>query len=426
MVDISYLSDFDLSIVGAKIFEKCNFSKLEYDEIVGSRPNECDNIHYSSRSIYMTAIKKFIKKKNKSIVDDLYKHITEVNKALVEDNYNHAIADLLNDDRIENAVHNKFTFKLTVKIVQHIHTLIFNGVMVPAGNIRDREVKVGNDRTFSRAANVHQDLESYVKSFNDQLNKDINPIVFAAWTLCTFIRVHPFRDGNGRVSRILSNVALHLTGHPFFITYCSCPRQKKTYNQCFSKNIGYPNKILNDMVIHMYDNVYKGWLEFDNELVSYLKSCASQSDVTNSTITLSDQMIFKPDSSIDEEEEEDTSEKCSICWEQHPSVSVLCCKQNFHVTCLNKLVVSPDLASRCPCCRAVIMDPILATVNIDDTEDGTLLEIQEHDFFGFQEDSTIDDSTSDYDYELPVPQDDTTIDCDDTENPFGDGSSIGD
>ncbi len=49
--------------------------------------------------------------------------------------------------------------------------------------------------------------------FADLMNKnDLNPIELAAWTHAEFVRIHPFRDGNGRTSRLIMNYQLMING----------------------------------------------------------------------------------------------------------------------------------------------------------------------------------------------------------------------
>lgn len=49
-----------------------------------------------------------------------------------------------------------------------------------------------------------------IKNFYEDLKikPDVNPIGLAAWTHAEFVRIHPFIDGNGRVSRLLMNYQL--------------------------------------------------------------------------------------------------------------------------------------------------------------------------------------------------------------------------
>jgi len=58
-----------------------------------------------------------------------------------------------------------------------------------------------------------------------------HPLKMAAQFHIDFLSVHPFHDGNGRVSRILSNLILISCGYPPFIIKTS---QKDTYNRLLS------------------------------------------------------------------------------------------------------------------------------------------------------------------------------------------------
>jgi Fic family protein len=42
----------------------------------------------------------------------------------------------------------------------------------------------------------------------------LHPVCFAAWLRKAFVFIHPFVDGNGRVARLLMNMALFQRGHP--------------------------------------------------------------------------------------------------------------------------------------------------------------------------------------------------------------------
>jgi len=54
------------------------------------------------------------------------------------------------------------------------------------------------------------DMYIQVKNFYADLlyKKDLHPIELAAWTHAEFVKIHPFGDGNGRVSRMIMNYQL--------------------------------------------------------------------------------------------------------------------------------------------------------------------------------------------------------------------------
>ena len=50
----------------------------------------------------------------------------------------------------------------------------------------------------------------------------LNPIVLAALVHLKFVTIHPFVDGNGRISRILMNFVLHKKNYPLLNIHYEC------------------------------------------------------------------------------------------------------------------------------------------------------------------------------------------------------------
>ncbi|EED78680.1 predicted protein [Postia placenta Mad-698-R] len=65
---------------------------------------------------------------------------------------------------------------------------------------------------------VEAELEAFCEKFNfssDLIGRDdVDPFATAAWVQHTFVSIHPFEDGNGRLSRILSSIPLLRMGLP--------------------------------------------------------------------------------------------------------------------------------------------------------------------------------------------------------------------
>lgn len=55
---------------------------------------------------------------------------------------------------------------------------------------------------------VASELERFVHWFNDSVNSDVDPIVRAGIAHLWFVTIHPFEDGNGRITRALTDRAL--------------------------------------------------------------------------------------------------------------------------------------------------------------------------------------------------------------------------
>ncbi len=102
---------------------------------------------------------------------------------------------------------------LDENIVKDIHQILMEHIL-PGGIYRDVSVYI------SGARHTPPDpIEMYrqVKDFYIDLGwkrGSLNPIELAAWTHAEFVRIHPFRDGNGRTSRLLMNYQLMTNGFP--------------------------------------------------------------------------------------------------------------------------------------------------------------------------------------------------------------------
>ncbi len=78
-----------------------------------------------------------------------------------------------------------------------------------------RKVKVfvsGTDYIFPSPEKVLSLMKNFAKEIPKQ-KKKLHPIEFAAWLHMQFVNIHPFVDGNGRVARLLLNLALLQSGY---------------------------------------------------------------------------------------------------------------------------------------------------------------------------------------------------------------------
>ncbi|EPQ50325.1 hypothetical protein GLOTRDRAFT_50734, partial [Gloeophyllum trabeum ATCC 11539] len=61
---------------------------------------------------------------------------------------------------------------------------------------------------------VDAELETFCERFNLLAQPDMDPFAAAAWISHVFVTIHPFEDGNGRISRILASIPLVRRGYP--------------------------------------------------------------------------------------------------------------------------------------------------------------------------------------------------------------------
>ena len=97
-------------------------------------------------------------------------------------------------------------------VIQQIHEVVTAGILEDAGRYRTRNVRI------SGAAKTPPDWSKII-GLMDELIEDIaqyngHPVEVAALLHHGFVKFHPFIDGNGRVSRLLTNLYLIAQGYP--------------------------------------------------------------------------------------------------------------------------------------------------------------------------------------------------------------------
>ncbi|CAM6109073.1 unnamed protein product [Calypogeia fissa] len=65
---------------------------------------------------------------------------------------------------------------------------------------------------------IEEEMDCYIQEARKLLeNSAVDPFLACPWLQCTFLCVHPFADGNGRVARIISSVPLLKAGLPLVV-----------------------------------------------------------------------------------------------------------------------------------------------------------------------------------------------------------------
>ena len=97
--------------------------------------------------------------------------------------------------------------------IHFLHRLVLMGICAPrvCGKYRTTSVHVGNPNLFFAPPSA---VPGLMKNFCEQFPAIIpsivqyDPVKKAAEVSHHFVRIHPFRDGNGRISRLLMNLIL--------------------------------------------------------------------------------------------------------------------------------------------------------------------------------------------------------------------------
>lgn len=86
-----------------------------------------------------------------------------------------------------------------------------------AGKIRDHSVSISGSRYNPPYA---IELELLLTGFFDwykKIRNKLHPVYLAALVHLKFVSIHPFGDGNGRISRLFMNYVLNKNGHPMIV-----------------------------------------------------------------------------------------------------------------------------------------------------------------------------------------------------------------
>jgi Fic family protein len=97
-------------------------------------------------------------------------------------------------------------------LVLKLHGIQMSGVLEGAGRYRDVDVRVGG-----YVCPPHEEVPALMRRFFTWFKESKNamhPFELAVLTHLRFVRIHPFRDGNGRMARLLMNLVLLKRGYP--------------------------------------------------------------------------------------------------------------------------------------------------------------------------------------------------------------------
>ena len=103
--------------------------------------------------------------------------------------------------------------------LKQIHFLVYNNTSKydmkdVAGVYRKVDVQIlGSEHKPPSAYLVQDEMDNFFKWTEENKNK-LHPIEFASLAHLKFVTIHPFIDGNGRVARLLMNLALTSNGYP--------------------------------------------------------------------------------------------------------------------------------------------------------------------------------------------------------------------
>jgi Fic family protein len=100
---------------------------------------------------------------------------------------------------------------ITEENILYCHQLFSKNIpdFVSPGEYRKIEVLIsGSKKRLPKAENVPMKMREFMEWTNNERN-NFHPVVFAAEVHLRLVNIHPFTDGNGRISRLVMNTFLY-------------------------------------------------------------------------------------------------------------------------------------------------------------------------------------------------------------------------
>jgi Fic family protein len=100
---------------------------------------------------------------------------------------------------------------ITEENILYCHQLFSKNIpnFVSPGEYRKIEVLIsGSKKRLPKAENVPMKMREFMEWTNNERN-NFHPVVFAAEAHLRLVNIHPFTDGNGRISRLVMNTFLY-------------------------------------------------------------------------------------------------------------------------------------------------------------------------------------------------------------------------
>ncbi len=103
---------------------------------------------------------------------------------------------------------------ITEDDIKTLHKLFYEKIdSENAGKYRQKPVIVtGADIDFPRPEELEEKMREFIAVL-PQIKQESHPVKYAAMVHALFVNIHPFIDGNGRVARLLMNLALLQSGY---------------------------------------------------------------------------------------------------------------------------------------------------------------------------------------------------------------------
>lgn len=98
--------------------------------------------------------------------------------------------------------------------IKNLHKLFYTQIDAEkAGKYRETQVIItGSDVEFPKPEMLDLKMQEFIDKL-PELKRTLHPVEYASMVHIIFVNIHPFIDGNGRVARLLMNLALLQSGY---------------------------------------------------------------------------------------------------------------------------------------------------------------------------------------------------------------------
>jgi Fic family protein len=130
------------------------------------------------------------------------------------------IEDVKETEKHKQVFYEMLSYKKEINLptLVHWHRQLFEETKKDqAGKIRDHSISISGSKYTPPYA---IELELLLTEFFDwykKMRKKLNPVYLAALVHLKFVTIHPFGDGNGRISRLFMNYVLNKNRYPMIV-----------------------------------------------------------------------------------------------------------------------------------------------------------------------------------------------------------------
>jgi Fic family protein len=145
-------------------------------------------------------------------------------------NYNNAL------EYVEKLTNDKKELIITKKLIKEINNLVLKGIQNTAGEYRTGQVRVG-DYLPPEHSQIPSLMTEFIQWLKDPQPANLSPILYTGIAHYQFVAIHPFIDGNGRSTRILTTLMLAQSGYnmiSFFALESYYNRNRKAYYEALN------------------------------------------------------------------------------------------------------------------------------------------------------------------------------------------------